>query len=87
MAARNLAAHCSKETPDQADTRQAQYQKSMASRPDCRRWQPEEKEMSACVRRPSCPGGGGGQETKSERQIAELVSVLFLLKLKSVISA
>ena len=26
----------------------------------------------------------GGQETKSERQIAEQVSVLFLLKLKSV---
>ena len=29
----------------------------------------------------------GGQETKSERQIAEQVSVLFLLKLKSVILA
>ena len=29
----------------------------------------------------------GGRETKSEQQIAEQVSVLFLLKLKSVMSA
>ena len=40
--------------------------------------------MSACTKKPSCLRG---QETKSERQIAKRVSVLFLLKLKSVILA
>ena len=41
--------------------------------------------MSVCTRRPSCPEGK--RPRASEWQIAEQVSVLFLLKLKSVISA
>ena len=49
------------------------------------RWQSEEKEMSVCTRRPSCPEGK--RPRASKRQIAEQISVLFLLKLKSVISA
>ena len=48
-------------------------------------WQPQEKEMSVCTRRPSSPEGK--RPRASERQIAEQVSVLFLLKLKWVISA
>ena len=51
------------------------------------RWQPEEKKMSICTRRPSCLEGKRPRSRASERQIAEQVNVLFLLKLKSVISA
>ena len=47
--------------------------------------QPQEKEMSVCTKRPSCPEGN--RPRASVRQIAEQVSVLFLLKLKLVISA
>ena len=83
MAARNLAAHRSQETPVQAGTRRARNQESEPPFRNC--WQPEEKEMSVCTRRPSCPEGK--RPRASERQIAEQVSMLFLLKLKSVISA
>ena len=43
-------------------------------------WQPEEKEMSVCTRRPLCPEGK--KPRASERQITEQVGVLFHLKLK-----
>ena len=83
--ARKLAAHRSQETP-QAGTKRARKQESEPPfRRDSRNcWQPEEKEMSVCTRRPSCPEGK--RPRGSERQIAEQVSVLFLLKLKSVTS-
>ena len=82
VAARNLAAHRSQETPVQAGTRRARNQ---GSEPPFQRdsrncWQPEEKEMSVCTRRPLCPEGK--RPRASERQITEQVSVLFLLKLK-----
>ena len=85
MAERNLAAHRSKETPVQADTRRARNQESMASR------RSEENAEQVAARRERDQRlyeetiVAGEQETKSERQIAEQVSVLFLLKLKSVI--
>ena len=84
---RNLTAHRSQETPVQADTRWAQNQESMAS---CRS---EETAEQVAARRETDEGlyketvVPGGQGTKSEQQIAEQVSVLFLLKLKSVILA
>ena len=87
VTARNLAAHRSQGTPVQADTRRAWNQESMASR-----WSEETAEHVVARRqRNECLYEEtivlGGQKTKSERQIAEQVSVLFLLKLKSVISA
>ena len=86
--ARNLAAHRSQETPVQADTRRARTQEY--GEPPFRR-DSQNKQVAARRERDErlyeetvVPGG---QETKSERQIVEQVSVLFLLKLKSVISA
>ena len=86
VAARNLAANRSEETPVQAHTRRARNQESMVSSlsEETARWQPEEKEISVCARRPSCPEGK--RPRASELQIAEQVSVVFLLKLKSMIS-
>ena len=82
-----LTAHRSQQTPVQVGTRRARNQESEPPfRRDSRNcWQPEEKEMSVCTRRPSCPKDK--RPRASERQIAEQVSVLFLLKLKLVISA
>ena len=56
---RNLAARRSQETPVQAGTRRARNQESEPPfRRDSRNcWAPEEKEMSVCLRRPSCPEG------------------------------
>ena len=61
--ARNLTADRSQETPIQAGTRRHQESEPPFRRDSRNCWQPEEKEMSICTRRPSC----GGQETKSER--------------------
>ena len=76
VAPRNLAAYRSQETPVQAGTRRARNQESEPPFRNC--WQPEEKEMSVCTRRPSWPEGK--RPRASKRQIAEQVSVLFLLK-------
>ena len=78
----NLAALRSQKTPVQAGTRRARNQES---EPPFQRdsricWQPEEKEMSVSTRRPLCREGK--RPRTSEKQIAEQVSVLFLLKLK-----
>ena len=66
-------------------TKAGEYGEPPFRRDSRNRWQPEENEMSFCTRRPPCP------ESKIPRasgwQIAEQVSLLFLLKLKSVISA
>ena len=69
----------------QTGTKPGEYGEPPFRRDSRNKWQPEEKEMSVCTRRPSYPEGK--RPRASERQIAEQVSVLFLLKLKSVISA
>ena len=71
-----------------ADTRRARNQESMASRlseETAGTGSSQKRKRCACTRRPLCPEGK--RPRASERQIAEQVSVLFLLKLKSVISA
>ena len=81
------AAYRSQETPVQADTRRARNQESMAScrsegtaeRVAARKEWNERPYVETIV--------PWGEETKSEQQLAKKVSVLLLLKLKSVISA
>ena len=83
----NLGAHRSQETPVQAGTRRARNQESEPPfRRDSRNcWQPEEKEISVCTRRPSCPEGK--RPRASERQIAEQVIHERVVSLEVEISA